>query len=47
MYSERTTVSVYMKGSGVRPEVNIEPEDGLLSFGNVLVGETIEKTFKI
>ena len=47
MYSERTTVSVYMKGSGVRPEVNIEPEDGLLSFGNVLVGETVEKTFKI
>jgi len=47
MYSERTTVSVYMKGSGVRPEVNIEPEDGLISFGNVLVGETLEKTLKI
>lgn len=36
-----------MKGCGVRPEVNIEPEEGLLSFGNVLVGETVEKTFKI
>ena len=47
MYSERTTVSVFMKGCGVRPEVNIEPEDGLLQFGNVLVGETVEKVFKI
>ncbi len=47
MYSEHTTVSVYMKGCGVRPEVNIEPEEGLLQFGNVLVGETVEKTFKI
>jgi hypothetical protein len=36
-----------MKGCGVRPEVNIEPEEGLLSFGNLLVGETVEKTFKI
>jgi hypothetical protein len=45
--SEHTTVSVYMKGCGVRPEVNIEPEEGLLYFGNVLAGETAEKTFKI
>lgn len=34
-------------GKGVRPEVNIEPEEGLLNFGNILVGETYEKTFKI
>ncbi len=47
MMSEHTTVSVYMKGCGVRPEVNIEPEEGLLYFGNVLAGETAEKTFKI
>lgn len=47
MLSEHTTVSVYMKGCGVRPEVNIEPEEGLLYFGNVLAGETAEKTFKI
>ena len=47
MLSEHTTVSAYMKGCGVRPEVNIEPEEGLLSFGNVLAGETFEKTFKI
>lgn len=47
MLSEHTTVSVYMKGCGVRPEVNIEPEEGLLNFGNVLAGETVEKSFKI
>jgi hypothetical protein len=27
--------------------VTISPEDGLLSLGNVLVGETSEKSFKI
>lgn len=47
MFSEHTTVSVFLKGCGVRPEVNIEPEDGLLQFGNVIVGETVEKSFKI
>ena len=31
----------------MRPEVNIEPEEGMLYFGNLLVGETIEKSFKI
>jgi len=36
-----------MKGCGVRPEVNIEPEEGLLSFGNIVVGEIYEKSFKI
>jgi len=40
-------VSVNLKGTGVRPEVNITPDDGLLQFGNVLVGETNEKTFTI
>ena len=40
-------VSVNLKGTGVRPEVTIDPEDGLLSFSNVLVGETVEKTFII
>lgn len=47
MNSEHTTVSVFMKGCGVRPEVNIEPAEGLLSFGNIVVGETYEKSFKI
>lgn len=45
--SEHTTVSVVMKGCGVRPEVSIEPEEGLLNFGNIVVGEVYEKTFKI
>lgn len=36
-----------MKGCGVRPEVNIEPEEGLLNFSNIIVGETYEKSFKI
>jgi len=40
-------VSVNLKGTGVRPEVNISPEDGILSFSNVLVGETGEKSFEI
>jgi hypothetical protein len=31
-YSERTTGSVQMKGCDVRPDVNIEPEEGLLNF---------------
>lgn len=40
-------MSISMKGCGVRPEVNIEPEEGLLNFGNIVVGEVYEKTFKI
>jgi hypothetical protein len=47
LYSDFTTVSVVMKGIGVRPEVTIEPEEGLIAFGNVLVNETVEKSFKI
>ena len=40
-------VSVDLKGTGVRPEVNISPTDGLISFSNVLVNETQEKSFTI
>jgi len=47
MNTQHTTVSVSMKGCGVRSEINIEPEEGLLNFGNILVGETYEKSFKI
>ena len=32
IYSGTTMVSVNLKGTGVRPEVKIEPEDGLMSF---------------
>ena len=45
--SQQTTVSVMLKGRGVKPKVEIEPAEGLLSFGNIIVGEVYEKTFKI
>lgn len=47
MFSNHTMVSVNLKGTGVRPEVKIVPDTGLLDFGNVLVGEWVEKTFEI
>lgn len=47
MFSDRTMVSINLKGTGVRPEVNITPSDGLINFGNVLVGESFEKSFTI
>jgi len=47
MFSNHTMVSVLLKGTGVRPEVNISPTEGLISFGNVLVNEHVERTFKI
>ena len=47
MFSDHTMVSVLLKGTGVRPEVKITPEDGIIPFGNVLVGETAEKTFEM
>ena len=45
MFSDHTMVSVLLKGTGVRPEVKITPEDGIIPFNNVIVGETAEKTF--
>lgn len=47
MFSDHTIVSCALKGTGVRPEVNILPAEGLVSFGNVLVNETAERTFTI
>lgn len=40
-------VSVNLKGTGVRPEVTITPEEGLITFSNILVGETTERSFVI
>lgn len=40
-------VSVNLTGTGVRPEVHIEPQDGLLQFPNSLVGEQTSKSFTI
>jgi len=47
IYSDTTMVSVNLKGTGVRPEVTIQPEEGLLTFSNAMVGETCEKSFHI
>ena len=40
-------VSVNLKGTGVRPEVTITPEEGLISFSNILLGENSERSFTI
>jgi hypothetical protein len=47
LYSEHTVVSVMLKGTGVRPEVKVEPEDRLIAFRDVLLGEFAERTFTI
>ena len=48
IYSNHTVVSVNLKGVGVRPEVEIlGVPDGLLSFGNILQNEFVEKGFTI
>lgn len=47
IYSDTTMVSVALKGKGVKPEVKLDPEEGLLSFSNILANENIEKTFTI
>ena len=47
MKTEHTMVSINLKGTGVRPEVNITPDTGLLAFGNCILGEYVEKTFEI
>jgi len=45
--SEHTIVSVLLKGTGDRPEVKVEPEDRLISFRDVLLGDFQERTFTI
>ena len=47
IYSSHTIVSIALRGTGVRPEVTISLDDGLLSFGNVVVNEFVEKSFSI
>jgi len=47
IYSNHTIVSVQLKGTGVKPEVEISLQDGLLSFGNLIQHEQVEKTFSI
>jgi hypothetical protein len=47
LFSETTCCSILLKGIGVRPEVRIEPSDGLIYFANILVNEYVEKEFEI
>lgn len=36
-----------MRGRGIRPEVSLTPENGILALGGVIVDESVEKTFKL
>lgn len=36
-------VSISLKGRGVRPQLKLDPEDGLVNIGNCISGDTIEK----
>lgn len=36
---QTTCVSAKLIGKGVRPSVKVEPEDGLLNIGGVVLGE--------
>jgi len=47
LFSETTICSVLLKGIGVRPEVRIEPSNGLLYFANIIVNENADKEFEI
>lgn len=47
LFSDTTVASVVLKGIGVRPEVRIEPADGLIYFANILVNEYAEKEIEI
>ena len=45
--SGQSSVSIKLKGTSVKPEVTINPEDGLLNLGAILPGEKMERTFDI
>ncbi|CAK81749.1 unnamed protein product (macronuclear) [Paramecium tetraurelia] len=47
LYCNHAAVSAKLKGIGVRPEVKVVPENGLISVGGVVLGEYAERTFKI
>jgi hypothetical protein len=40
-------VSCVLKGRGVRPQISVEPDNGLLGMGNLMPGERSRKTFTI
>jgi len=47
IYSQTASLTVTLKGKGVRPEVKLDPENQLLNAGAVLYGDYMEKTFTI
>ena len=40
-------VSCKLRGAGVRPEVKLLPDSGLINFGGCVLGEKVEKSFTI
>lgn len=47
IFSGQSSISVRLKGSSVKPEVTINPQDGLMNMGATLPNEKLEKTFDI
>ena len=47
IHSGQSSISVKLKGSSVKPEVTINPADGLLNMGCTLSGEKQEKNFEV
>lgn len=42
-----SVVSVHLRGRGVRPQLKLDPEDGLVNLGNCIIGDTIEKIISL
>jgi hypothetical protein len=47
IFSGQSSISVKLKGSSVKPEVTINPQDGLINMGATLPNEKLEKTFDV
>ena len=47
IYGETSCISIKLKCKGVRPDIEIIPENGLLNIGAVLLDEYVEKSFII
>eukprot|EP01022_Parablepharisma_sp_SALTPOND_P031487 TRINITY_DN802_c0_g1_i1.p3 TRINITY_DN802_c0_g1~~TRINITY_DN802_c0_g1_i1.p3 ORF type:complete len:858 (-),score=118.40 TRINITY_DN802_c0_g1_i1:994-3567(-) len=47
LFTSKNRTTVLLKGIGVRPEVYLEPADGLMDMGSVVVGEHSEKKFTV
>lgn len=45
--SGQSSISVRLKGSSVKPEVTVNPADGLLDMGATLPNERLEKSFEV